>query len=372
MVILFLTIFFKISIDIITREISVKYDQDKTLDLNIYEIRINDNLIKNKSYIDNLLFDCQCSLFLVDITNQESFLLIQNLIKNIEMKKYPYLKIILVINKLDQENIREISEFEIKEFLECNKTSIDSIKISIKNGNNIKELIKKLNTIINESTNEPPINKVLVAQKIIKGFSNSSNSLSFILIGDTSVGKKSFINTYCKKEFEDKFLSTIGIDKEAKNIKILNEEYKLTIWSTAGQERFRCLPKKYYQNSDGIFVLFDITNKESFREISNWINDIKENNLSKENNNIIYIIGNKIDLEDKREVNKEEVEEYAKSLGLKYFEISCKINLNIQEVMARMIMECYMQINNIKDTKDCFDLRQVQKEEKNNKKKGCH
>ena len=254
---MFLTIFFKISIDILTKEISVKYDQNKTLDLNIFEIRINDNLIEKNYFIDNLLFDCQCALFLVDITNQESFLLIKNLIKNIEMKKHPYLKIILVINKLDQENIREISENEIKEFLECNKTLIDSIKISIKNGNNIKELIKKLNTIINESTNEPPINKVLVAQKIIKGFSNSSNSLSFILIGDTSVGKKSFINTYCKKEFEDKFLSTIGIDKEAKNIKILNEEYKLTIWSTAGQERFRCLPKKYYQNSDGIFVLFN-------------------------------------------------------------------------------------------------------------------
>ena len=372
MVILFLTIFFKISIDIITKEISINIDQNETLDLNIYEIRINEDLIKNKSYIDNLLFDCQCALFLVDITNQESFLLIQNLIKNIEMKKYPYLKIILVINKLDQENIREISENEIKEFFECNKTSIDSIKISIKNGYNINELIKKLNTIINESTNEPPIYKVLVAQNIIKGFSNSSNSLSFILIGDTSVGKKSFINTYCKKEFEDKFLSTIGIDKEAKNIKILNEEYKLTIWSTAGQERFRCLPKKYYQNSDGIFVLFDITNKESFREISNWINDIKDNNFVKENNNIIYIIGNKIDLEEKRKVNKEEVEEYVKSLGLKYFEISCKINLNIQEVMARMIMECYMQINNIKDAKDCFDLKKEQKEEKNNKKKGCH
>ena len=120
-----------------------------------------------------------------------------------------------------------------------------------------------------------------------------------------------------------------------------------------------------------VFLYF-LTNKESFREISNWINDIKDNNFVKENNNIIYIIGNKIDLEEKRKVNKEEVEEYVKSLGLKYFEISCKINLNIQEVMARMIMECYMQINNIKDAKDCFDLRQDQKEEKNNKKKGCH
>ena len=88
------------------------------MNLNIYEIRINDNFIKNKAYIDSFLFDCECALFLVDITNPESFELVKKLISNIEIEKYPYLKIILVKNKLDQESTRIISNFDVNEFLD--------------------------------------------------------------------------------------------------------------------------------------------------------------------------------------------------------------------------------------------------------------
>ena len=103
-----------------TSQISIKYKQDKILNLNIYEIRINDNFIKNQAYEDSFLFDCKCALFLIDITNPESFELIKKLIANIEIEKYPCLKIILVKNKLDLESEREISDFEIKEFLDNN------------------------------------------------------------------------------------------------------------------------------------------------------------------------------------------------------------------------------------------------------------
>ena len=195
---------------------------------------------------------------------------------------------------------------------------------------------------------------------------NIQGSLSFILIGDSQVGKTNFLTRYFKNEFKEVFLSTIGIEKEIKIIKIGDEKYKLTLWDTAGQERFRALPRKYYQNADGVLLLFDVTLKETFDNISNWLKDVKDNsNKDPKNSDIaLYLIGNKID-KPGRAVSKETAEAEAKSLGMKYFEISCKLNMNLQEVMARMIMECYMRVNKIDN---CFKLGNNKKQER---RSGC-
>ena len=322
--------------------------------------------------IDSFLFECQCVLFLVDITNPDSFNIIKELIGNINMSKYPYLKPILVQNKLDLESTRKVSSFELKEYLDSNK-SLDNQEISIKNGDNIQELIKKINTAVNESKNELPSN--IVSESVVKkaNLMNEQGALSFILIGDSTVGKTCFLNRYFKNQFTETFLSTIGIDKEIKNVKVGNDNYKLTVWDTAGQERFRCLPKKYYQNADGVLLLFDVTSEETFTSVSNWMKDVKDNsnkNISNDANAqsdiSLYLIGNKID-KDGRVISREKAEEMARSLGMKYFEVSCKINMNIPEVMARMIMECHMKANHIEN---CFKLQPVKKGEEK-KKKGC-
>ena len=120
------------------------------------------------------------------------------------------------------------------------------------------ELIKKLNTIINESIIKLPINIVSEAQNNIKCLIKKVGSLSLILIGDSNVGKRSFFNCYFKRE---SIAPALGIDKEIKYIKIGNEEYKIAICNTVGQERLRSLSKKYYQNDDGVLFFFDITNE---------------------------------------------------------------------------------------------------------------
>ena len=203
---------------------------------------------------------------------------------------------------------------------------------------------------------------------------NAQASLSFILIGDSTVGKTCFLNRYFKNQFTETFLSTIGIDKEMKHVKVGNENYKLTVWDTAGQERFRCLPKKYYQNADGVLLLFDVTSEETFTSVSNWMKDVKDNSnktITNDANNqsdiSLYLIGNKIDKPD-RVITREKAEEMARSLGMKYFEVSCKINMNIPEVMARMIMECHMKTNKIDNV---FKLQPAKKEEKRTGKKCC-
>ena len=243
--------------------------------------------------------------------------------------------------------MRQISSFEIKEYLNSN-TSIDSQEISIKNGKNLKELLKKINIAVNENKNEFPTNIVYEALNKKSGLMYIQMALSFILIGDSSVGKNFFLTNYFKNQFNETILTTISIDKEIKYVKIGDDIYKITLWDTAGQERFKCLPKKYYRNADGVLLLFDVTNEETFNSVSNWMKDIKENyyNDEKEFNNICYLIGNNIE-KPNRVITRETGEDKANFFGMKYFEVSCKINLNIQEVMARMIMECHLKSNHI-------------------------
>jgi small GTP-binding protein len=324
-------------------------DQSKSLDLNLYEVRIDEEFLKNASLIDTFLYECQCAIFLVDITNQDSFKLIKDLISLIKSENFPYLKKILVQDKLDLESTRQVTSFEMKEYLDSN-TSLDSQEIDLKNGQNIKELIRKINSAVNESKNQLPTNIVSEALDKKLGLMNGQGALSFILIGDSTVGKTCFLTRYFKNQFNETFLSTIGIDKEIKHVKVGNDNYKMTLWDTAGQERFKCLPKKYYQNADGVLLLFDVTNEETFNNVSNWMKDVKENSNKdgKGSEIALYLIGNKIDKPD-RVIQRETAETQAKSLGMKYFEVSCKINMNIPEVMARMIMECHMKANNIKD-----------------------
>ena len=328
-------------------------EQNKSLDLNLYEVRIDDTLLNDETLLNSLLYECQCAIFLIDITCSESLAEAEKLLRLINRSQYPYLTCILVQNKSDEDSTRKINTMEIQNFLQ-KYDFLDSIEISLKTENNLKELLQKINTAINEKKNNLPMNIVTEAIERRKTLINTQGSLSFILIGDSTVGKTCFLTRYFKNSFTELFLSTIGIEKETKNIRIGNDNYKITLWDTAGQERFKCLPRKYYQNADGILLLFDVCSEETFNNVSNWIKDVKDNSNKKiggegqESEMSLFLIGNKIDKPD-RQVFRQQAEELAKSLGMKYFEISCKYNINIPEVMARMILESFMKANHVDD-----------------------
>ena len=279
------------------------------------------------------------------------------------------MKTIIVQNKIDLQKPSQINESEITELIK-NKKNIETIKISTKDRSGIDELINKINKSVNESKNELPMNIISESVDNKKKLVNSQGYLSFILIGDTEVGKTCFFNRYFRDTFSFDFLSTIGIEKESKLVKIDNEIYKITLWDTAGQERFKSLPRKYYQNADGVFLLFDVTKEDTFNNVSNWINDMKENSnlvIGQEGQTQIplFLLGNKIDSLE-RVITIEQGKKLATSLGMKYFEISCKINMNIPEVMSQMIMESYMKTNHI----DIWFKLSKKKAEKT-EKKGC-
>ena len=161
--------------------------------------------------------------------------------------------------------------------------------------------------------------------------------IKLMIIGETRTGKTSLISRYCKNEFSGgAYLSTIGIDFQIKNLEINSKKIRLQIWDTAGQERFRNIAKNYYQSSDGFIVVYDITNNESFQTLDYWVEEIKSN--SQELSRMI-LVGNKCDLEEGRQVKKEEGKDYAKKKELKFYEVSAKDGTNVNKAFDDLIKD---------------------------------
>ena len=102
-------------------------------------------------------------------------------------------------------------------------------------------------------------------------------SLKIIMIGDYSVGKTTLLQRFTEGIYNEKTLSTIGIELFKKEISINNKKYIMKIWDTCGQEKFRSISKNYYHNADGIMVLFDINSKFSFEHLYDWIESLNQN-----------------------------------------------------------------------------------------------
>ena len=306
--------------------------------------------------LESYLFECQCALFLVDITSNESFEIIENLIETIEHilanykdnKKNPskYIKKLLILNKIDLDSEKKVSQDIINSFLEKHP-DINLLEISLKTEKGIPELLNKiLLSYENIGENNLPTDNIYEEIESYKNPQNCANlkaeaTINCIIIGESEVGKSCFLMRYFRNVFNDNFLTTVGIDKEARIIKIKDTVYRITLWDTAGQERFRSLPNKYYQNADGVLLLFDVSKKSSFENVDIWLDDTKIN-IKNDSKTKIFLIGNKIDL--KRVVTKEEAIKKANECGMEYFEVSCKINMNVTEVMSTMIYNCYQNI----------------------------
>ena len=201
--------------------------------------------------------------------------------------------------------------------------------ISLERGDNLPLLWEKVNECVNKNLTKLPVNLFVEKMSILdetKTLIKAEGTVNIILVGDSGVGKSNLFSRYFLNEFQEDFISTIGLDKQTKLIKYKNHLYRVSISDTAGQERFRSLPLKYYQNSDGALLLFDITSQESFDNVNLWMKDLQKNSRSQ--NQRIYLIGNKIDLPD-RKINQDQGQILADSHGSKYYEMSCKTNINV-------------------------------------------
>lgn len=275
---------------------------------------------------------------------------------------------ILVENKIDEQ--REISEESIQNFIYNNKFE-KNMKISIKNQVGTEDLAKQIKEHLNREEKDIPNN---FCSQIINE-SNSENKykiikghINIIFLGNSMVGKTCLFLRLNKNYYKESFISTIGLEKITKFFKYKDDIYKVNLCDTAGQDRYRTLPKRYYKNSDGVFLMFDLCNKDSFNDISVWMSELKDNysnTVKKDKEPIIFLIGNKLDNE-KRVISKEEAEDKASFYKIKYFEMSCKLNLNVPEIYSRMVVEC---VENLSDSLEQMSFTTKIEKKKTKKKK---
>ena len=154
-----------------------------------------------------------------------------------------------------------------------------------------------------------------------------------LLLGNSNVGKSSLFLRFVDDIWNDTFVPTIGVDFKIKTFDIDEKKIKMQIWDTAGQERFKNIIASYYRGAHGILLIYDVTDKDSFKNLSNWIIEIEKN----ANKNVLkLLIGNKTDLEDKRVITYNQGKEFADGYGLKYIETSAKKNLNVNEAFETL------------------------------------
>ena len=164
-----------------------------------------------------------------------------------------------------------------------------------------------------------------------------------ILIGDSGVGKTNIMSKFLKNQFMEESKATIGVEFGSKLFNHEGHKIKAQIWDTAGQEKYKAITGAYYKGSKGALVVYDITQKKTFENIEKWINDLKAAGDPKIT---IILIGNKNDLDDKRQVSKDQGEEKARSFGCAFLETSAYSGDNIDKAFNLMVKEIYEKFSN--------------------------
>ena len=202
-------------------------------------------------------------------------------------------------------------------------------------------------------------------------------TLKILLIGDSYVGKTSLLLQYIERECPENHMATIGVEFKDKIIQINKKNVKLQVWDTSGQERYRSITKNFYRNADGVMFICDVTKESTFENIKNWLIDSEQN--SNNSNFKKILVGNKIDLQKERVIDKEKLENFANKKGMNFYEASAKEGTNVDLIfteLAKLILEDKSD-QQIKD-EFCHKNRSLsvyskESEESNNprKKKGC-
>ena len=264
-----------------------------------------------------------------------------------------------------------------------NLSTSSSYKVIEDNNNTNDKNNNNENHIINNGI-EIPLNPLSNSIKILKkdkhGEVLSNISYSYIfkvsLIGDSSTGKTSILLRFIDDYFTEDTKSTIGVDFKLVSFELEPKIYaKMQIWDTCGSERFKSLTSSFIKTCSAFILIFDLTRKNTFHNIDHWIKIIKENTSPK----FMILIGNKSDLINERNIDKEIILDYCEKNLFNYMEISAKNNLNIEKLFKEVAYQLYNDIkksekNDIKNIgyKGNFSDIQVKLDDNNpSQKKGC-
>ena len=204
---------------------------------------------------------------------------------------------------------------------------------------------------------------------------NYDKTCQLLIIGDSSVGKTSLITRYTNGTFKEEYLATVGLDYSSKDEEFNNETIHIKLWDTAGQERFKSLTQNYFRNAEGVLLVYDVTKTESFDNLRDWISSIKKNMETKNIFLPLIIVGNKVDMEDSREISKEDAENFAKENNYKYFETSAKTGEGVDEAIRELVTLVLNQNGEIDEQKiearKSVQIKNDINDSSEEKKKGC-
>ena len=159
-----------------------------------------------------------------------------------------------------------------------------------------------------------------------------------IFCGDPGVGKTSLVLRFSENAFTRKYVPTLGVNVSDKILRIDKSVVQLVLWDLAGQTKFQYMRHSFYQGSDGMFFIFDLTNQKTFNKVRDWYKDVQKNLKNTPNLNG-FLIGNKNDLLDKRVITKEDAKQLAKDLNLGYIETSALTGENVIQAYHEIAKE---------------------------------
>lgn len=217
-------------------------------------------------------------------------------------------------------------------FLEkSNASEEDYINELINLENALTELLGELRIL------ELSKSKVEALEEKIKDRSLIDYQFKIILVGDPSVGKTSLVLRYTDNAFRRTYVSTMGVHVSNKIFKAEDSAIiQLVLWDLGGQERFKLMRQQFYQGSDAIFIIFDLTNPDSFKSIPNWYSDIQKQLKLNEDDILGFLVGNKKDLDKDIKIKPPKAEELAEQLNLKYLETSAFSGENVDTVFTNV------------------------------------
>ena len=192
-----------------------------------------------------------------------------------------------------------------------------------------------------------------------------------LLLGNSDVGKSSLLLRFVDSVWNESFVPTIGVDFKVKTLDIGEKRVKMQIWDTAGQERFRNVVATYFRGSNGILLIYDITSRESFKNLESWLIEIEKNASE---NVLKILIGNKNDLENERVISKEEGQDFANRYSMQFIETSAKMDTNVSEAFLTLakLMNEFNSNGKTKEKKKAENKKLNASFGKDlNKKKGC-
>jgi Ras-related protein Rab-14 len=170
---------------------------------------------------------------------------------------------------------------------------------------------------------------------------NYAYIFKYIIIGDMGVGKSCLLHQFTDQKFMADCPHTIGVEFGTRIIEVSGQKIKLQIWDTAGQERFRSVTRSYYRGAAGCILVYDITRRSTYNHLQSWLNDARS--LTNPNT-VIFLIGNKSDLDSQRDVTQEEATKFAEDNGLIFLEASAKTGENVEDAFLSTATQIFKNV----------------------------